>query len=115
VDEDTYPEFYRKSSDHVKGSNMETPEPFCVGHIKTIFARTNDDLVPSRDIWIRVNKFYRPENTHRGPTLGQQMDLNMLYWSEEGEYLHCTVYAEHLKYAVWCQPFISQHCECINT
>ncbi|XP_069697598.1 DNA (cytosine-5)-methyltransferase 1-like isoform X2 [Periplaneta americana] len=83
VNEDIYPEFYRKSSDHVKGSNMETPEPFCIGHIVTIFTKTNDELVASRDIWIRVKKFYRPENTHRGPSLRQQVDLNMLYWSDE--------------------------------
>jgi DNA (cytosine-5)-methyltransferase 1 len=97
VDEDVYPEFYRKSSEHVKGSNVETPEPFCVGHIKTIFTKTNNDLIASWDIWIRVNKFYRPENTHRGPSLSQQVDLNMLYWSEEGKYLqvHCAVCTQH--------------------
>ncbi|KAJ9600521.1 hypothetical protein L9F63_026341, partial [Diploptera punctata] len=83
VDEDIYPEFYRKSSDHVKGSNMETPDPFCIAHINTIFTKTQMELVASRDIHIRVNKMYRPENTHRGPSLSQQVDLNMLYWSDE--------------------------------
>lgn len=93
MDEELYPEFYRKSTDHVKGSNVETPEPFCVGHIKTIFIKSTDNVTAFSDIWIRVNKLYRPENTHRGPSLSQQVDLNMLYWSEEGKYciaLPCT-------------------------
>lgn len=93
MDEDLYPEFYRKSTDHVKGSNVETPEPFCIGHIKTIFIKSTDNVTAFSDMWIRVNKLYRPENTHRGPSLSQQVDLNMLYWSEEGKYciaLPCT-------------------------
>ncbi|XP_076161949.1 DNA methyltransferase 1a [Ptiloglossa arizonensis] len=83
VDENTYPEFYRKSSDHIKGSNFDTPDPFCIGCINTIYANTNDILVSSSDINIKVNKLYRPENTHRDPTLMEQADLNMLYWSDE--------------------------------
>lgn len=86
MDEEIYPEFYRKSTDHVKGSNVETPEPFCVGHIKTIFIKSTANVTAFSDIWIRVNKFYRPENTHRGPSLSEQVDLNMLYWSDEGKY-----------------------------
>lgn len=84
VDEDMYPEFYRKSSDHIKGSNFDTPDPFCIGYINKIFANTNDILVPPSDINITVNKLYRPENTHRSSTLMEQADLNMVYWSNEG-------------------------------
>ncbi|XP_061936653.1 DNA (cytosine-5)-methyltransferase PliMCI-like isoform X1 [Apis cerana] len=83
VDEDMYPEFYRKSSDHIKGSNFDTPDPFCIGYINKIFANTNDMLVPPSDINIMVNKLYRPENTHRSSTLMEQADLNMVYWSNE--------------------------------
>ena len=81
-----YPEFYRKSSDHVKGSNVETPSPFCIGHIKSICAKKHLGLVNGKDVYICVNKFYRPENTHRGPSLSQQADLNMIYWSAEGKF-----------------------------
>ncbi|CAK9832323.1 DNA (cytosine-5)-methyltransferase PliMCI [Anthophora retusa] len=83
VDEDMYPEYYRKSSDHVKGSNYDTPEPFHIGYINAIYAKTNNKLVASSDIWIKINKTYRPENTHKGLTLIQQVDLNMVYWSDE--------------------------------
>lgn len=79
-----YPEYYRKSSDHVKGSNYDTPEPFHIGYINAIYATTNNKLVASSDIWIKINKMYRPENTHKGLTLMQQVDLNMVYWSDEG-------------------------------
>ncbi|XP_076753512.1 DNA (cytosine-5)-methyltransferase PliMCI [Xylocopa sonorina] len=83
ADEDMYPEYYRKSSDHVKGSNYDTPEPFHIGYINSIYAKTNNQLVASSDIWIKINKMYRPENTHKGLTLMQQVDLNMVYWSDE--------------------------------
>lgn len=86
VDEDMYPEFYRKSSEHVKGSNYDTPEPFNVGHIDAIYASTTDKLVSSGEIWITVTKLYRPENTHKGLNLMEQADLNMLYWSNEGKF-----------------------------
>ncbi|KAL2747796.1 DNA (cytosine-5)-methyltransferase PliMCI isoform X1 [Vespula maculifrons] len=83
VDEDMYPEYYRKSSEHVKGSNYDTPEPFHIGYINTIYVTTTNKLVASSDIWIKVNKLYRPENTHKGLNLMHQADLNMLYWSDE--------------------------------
>nr|XP_034181295.1 DNA (cytosine-5)-methyltransferase 1-like isoform X2 [Osmia lignaria] len=83
VDEDIYPEFYRKYSDHVKGSNLDTPKPFCLGYINTIYASTNDMIVSPAEINIKVNKLYRPENTHRDVSLMEQVDLNMVYWSDE--------------------------------
>ncbi|KOC65410.1 DNA (cytosine-5)-methyltransferase 1 [Habropoda laboriosa] len=83
VDEDMYPEFYRKSSDHVKGSNFDTPDPFCVAYINEIYASVNDMIVSPSDIYIKVNKLYRPENTHRDHALMEQADLNMVYWSDE--------------------------------
>ena len=79
-----YPEFYRKSSDHIKGSNFDTPDPFCIGYINTIYANTNDLLVSPCDVNIKINKLYRPEDTHRDSTLMEQADLNMVYWTDEG-------------------------------
>ncbi|XP_076291228.1 DNA methyltransferase 1a [Lasioglossum baleicum] len=83
VDEDTYPEYYRKSSDYNKGSNYDTPDPFCIGYINTIYATTSDVIVLPSDINIKVNKLYRPENTHKDSTSVEQVDLNMVYWSDE--------------------------------
>ncbi|XP_076670133.1 DNA methyltransferase 1a [Andrena cerasifolii] len=83
VDDNMYPEFYRKSSDHIKGSNFDTPDPFCIGYINTIYANTNDLIVPPCDINIKINKLYRPEDTHRESTLMEQTDLNMVYWTDE--------------------------------
>lgn len=37
------------------------------------------------DVMVKVAKFYRPENTHRGIGASFQADLNLIYWSEEGE------------------------------
>ncbi|XP_076648177.1 DNA methyltransferase 1a isoform X2 [Halictus rubicundus] len=83
VDEDTYPEFYRKSSDYNKGSNYDTPDPFCIGYINMIYATTNDVIVSPSDINIKVNKLYRPENTHKDSISVEQADINMVYWSDE--------------------------------
>ncbi len=83
-DEDLYPEYYRKSSDHIKGSNEETPDPFCIGHISGIFSHSKEKHMSASEIFLRVNKFYRPENTHKGFSAAHQLDLNMLYWSDEG-------------------------------
>ena len=34
-DEEEYPEKYRKT-DMIKGSNSDTPDPFCIGHVVSI-------------------------------------------------------------------------------
>lgn len=85
VDEDMYPEFYRKVSEKAKFSNVDTPEPFHIGYINAIYASTTDLIVSPSDIYIKVNKLYRPENTHRDVTLMEQADLNMVYWSDESK------------------------------
>jgi len=86
VDEDIYPEFYRKVSDQKTNfSNIDTPEPFHIGYINMIYATTTDLIVSPSDIYIKVNRMYRPENTHRDLTLMEQSDLNMVYWSDEGK------------------------------
>ena len=61
VDEDIYPEAYRKTK-YVKGSNACCPEPFRVVRIMEIFVRTSTlaqaDMA-IRDIKLKLNKFYR--------------------------------------------------------
>uniref|UniRef100_A0A672RPM9 DNA (cytosine-5)-methyltransferase n=1 Tax=Sinocyclocheilus grahami TaxID=75366 RepID=A0A672RPM9_SINGR len=107
VDEDLYPEYYRKSSDYIKGSNLDAPKPFRIGRIKEIFCNKRSDGKPDRmDPKLRLYKFYRPENTHKGPKGAYHSDINQLYWSDEevtvnmAEVLgRCQVeYAEDLAY-----------------
>lgn len=76
MEKDLYPEYYRKNADSVKGSNLETPEPFHLGLIEEI-------IDSSSELQVKVRKLYRPENTHLGMTKSYHYDLNMLYWSEE--------------------------------
>ncbi|XP_063239030.1 DNA (cytosine-5)-methyltransferase PliMCI-like [Bacillus rossius redtenbacheri] len=83
VDEDMYPEVYRKSSDRIKGSNVDTPEPFCIGYISTMYTLSDESLVPVQKVYLKVNKMYRPENTCKGASFCQQADLNLLFWSDE--------------------------------
>ena len=35
-------------------------------------------------LYVKVKKFYRPENTQRWETLSRSSDINKLYWSDEG-------------------------------
>ncbi|CAI9739711.1 DNA (cytosine-5)-methyltransferase 1-like [Octopus vulgaris] len=106
-DDDAYTEAYRKSSDYIKGSNEYVPQPFHIGRITEIFCRkvSNSRLMDLTDIKIKITKFYRPENTHKGPAASYQADLNVLYWSNEEVTVdfktvsgRCTVvYSENLK------------------
>ncbi|XP_047387721.1 DNA (cytosine-5)-methyltransferase 1 isoform X2 [Sciurus carolinensis] len=84
VDEDLYPEHYRKYSDYIKGSNLDAPEPYRIGRIKEIFCTKKSNGKPNEaDIKIRLNKFYRPENTHKSTSASYHADINLLYWSDE--------------------------------
>ncbi|KAJ8798184.1 hypothetical protein J1605_016817 [Eschrichtius robustus] len=84
VDEALYPEHYRKYSDYIKGSNLDAPEPYRIGRIKEIFCVKKSNGRPNEtDIKIRVNKFYRPENTHKSTPASYHADINLLYWSDE--------------------------------
>ncbi|XP_023241204.1 DNA (cytosine-5)-methyltransferase 1-like [Centruroides sculpturatus] len=82
IDEDLYPEFYRKS-EYIKGSNLDAPEPFRIGRIVNIYKLCKGKLADKFDIKFKVNKFYRPENTHRQRKANYHLDLNLLYYSEE--------------------------------
>lgn len=84
VDEDLFPEHYRKYSDYIKGSNLDAPEPYRIGRIKEIFCTKKTNGKPNEaDIKIRLNKFYRPENTHKSTPASYHSDINLLYWSDE--------------------------------
>ncbi|KAL1781550.1 DNA (cytosine-5)-methyltransferase 1 [Sigmodon hispidus] len=83
VDETLYPEHYRKYSDYIKGSNLDAPEPYRIGRIKAIHCGMKNGKANEADIKIRLNKFYRPENTHRSISATYHSDINLLYWSEE--------------------------------
>uniref|UniRef100_T1JNW9 Cytosine-specific methyltransferase n=1 Tax=Strigamia maritima TaxID=126957 RepID=T1JNW9_STRMM len=82
VDEEMYPEYYRKSKIAGKG---HIQEPFCVGHVETIYCRSTglSQLVEPKDVKIRIKKMYRPENTHEGVSASFHSDFNLLYWSNE--------------------------------
>eukprot|EP00794_Sanderia_malayensis_P016015 gene16015-17632_t len=82
-DEEEYPEYYRKGSDHIKGSNLDVPEPFRIAKILSIFKKKNAFGQGEDDILLRVQKFYRPENTHKGLSGAFHNDLNLVYWSNE--------------------------------
>ena len=59
MDEELYPEAYRKS-DYVKGSNDEVPEPFRIACIVKITLRSGfSKSISPEDIRLTVNKFYR--------------------------------------------------------
>lgn len=60
VDDDIYPEAYRKT-EYVKGSNEACPEPYRIGRIEQIFCKksASSSLVNVSEVKIRVRKFYR--------------------------------------------------------
>uniref|UniRef100_S4RAY1 DNA (cytosine-5-)-methyltransferase 1 n=1 Tax=Petromyzon marinus TaxID=7757 RepID=S4RAY1_PETMA len=57
IDEEVHPEYYRKSSDYIKGSNLDAPEPYRVGRISQIFCNKRNNR--ETDIKFKINKFYR--------------------------------------------------------
>lgn len=59
MDENLYPEHYRKYSDYIKGSNLDAPEPYRIGRIKAIHCGKKNGKANEADIKIRLNKFYR--------------------------------------------------------
>lgn len=60
VNENLYPEHYRKYSDYIKGSNLDAPEPYRIGRIKEIHCgKKKGGKVNEADIKIRLYKFYR--------------------------------------------------------
>ncbi|KAL4707840.1 hypothetical protein ACJJTC_001786 [Scirpophaga incertulas] len=81
VDEDIYTEYYRKTDNYLRGSNVDTVEPFCVGYIAAVIGHSDGPLIVPQDIYLKVYILYRPENT--SSRFPQHEDLNILYWSDE--------------------------------
>ncbi|CAK8688847.1 unnamed protein product [Clavelina lepadiformis] len=79
LDEDEYPEYYRKST-YVKGSNELVAKPFRIARIISIYCPASSK---SDNVKLKVTKFYRPENTHKSLKSTYYSDLNLLYWSDE--------------------------------
>ena len=59
VDEDLFPEYYRKSSDYIKGSNLDAPKPFRIGRIKEIFCHRRNGKPDMSEVKLRIYKLYR--------------------------------------------------------
>ncbi|XP_011402705.2 PREDICTED: DNA (cytosine-5)-methyltransferase 1-like isoform X1 [Amphimedon queenslandica] len=83
-DESEYPEKYRKVSDYVKGSNIDSPSPFQIGQVLEIFSKSlGGKLIDNNKIvHIKLRMYYRPQDTHKGDEATAQYDLNLLYWSD---------------------------------
>nr|QNQ79147.1 DNA (cytosine-5)-methyltransferase 1 [Phenacoccus solenopsis] len=79
LDEDRYPEMYRKQIDRTKFE--EVAEPFNIGYIVSIHSEKR--CKSASDIFLTVKKFYRPQDTHLDEDTVKHLDLNLLYWSEE--------------------------------
>ncbi|VFV40814.1 low quality protein: dna [Lynx pardinus] len=78
VDKDLYPKHYWKYSDYIKSSNLDAPEAYQIGQIKKIFCIKKSNGSPNEtDIKIRINKFYRPENTHKSTLASYHADINL--------------------------------------
>ncbi|XP_063536239.1 DNA (cytosine-5)-methyltransferase 1-like [Cydia strobilella] len=80
VDESIYTEYYRKSDNNLRGSNIDTGEPFCVGHIAAVVARGDQRLVAPQDILLKVRLLLRPENVLPE---ARHSDLNLVYWTDD--------------------------------
>ena len=78
-----YTEKYRKT-ETIKGSNLDTPEPFCIGYVVGVscVGIINKRLSPT-EVRLKVVKMYRPGNTHLGAEAAFRSDWNMVYWSNE--------------------------------
>lgn len=80
IDEEIYPEYYRKS-DVGRGIVIDSPDPFRIGRILSIRAPSNAFKPPAEKVLLRIEVFYRPENTHLGQTALENSDINLLYWT----------------------------------
>lgn len=71
VDEELHPEHYRKYSEYIKGSNLDAPDPYRVGRIKSIFCSLRSNGKPNEaDIKLNIYKFYRCLHGGGGPKSG---------------------------------------------
>jgi DNA (cytosine-5)-methyltransferase 1 len=84
-DENEYPEKYRKVSDYIKGSNSDAPEPFQIAQLCEIYTKSSVSKLidDEKTVYVKVRMYYRPQNTHKEVSATEQVDLNLLYWSDE--------------------------------
>lgn len=73
---------YRKARERKFRKGEEVVEPFDIGYIVSI--RSTKKPKSAKDILLSVKKFYRPQNTHLDEHITKRLDLNLLYWSDEG-------------------------------
>ena len=74
-DESLYSEYYRKR-DSVETNNNDATDPFNVVIVKRIFKDFGH--------WkIKVQVFYRPEDTHQGASASESSYYNELYWTDQ--------------------------------
>lgn len=78
IDENIYPEKYRKTTKHVKGSNFKTPDPLVVARI----IKFKEDGMKGDKIKLKVGLFYRPENL-KAKCQEKEASIFQLYWSED--------------------------------
>ncbi|XP_065218148.1 DNA (cytosine-5)-methyltransferase PliMCI-like isoform X2 [Planococcus citri] len=81
VDEERYPEHYRKDKERRYSRPIEDVHPFDIGYIMSIEStkRTRNP----ENITLIVKKLYRPENTHLDEHIMKHLDLNLVYWTDE--------------------------------
>ncbi|KAL0267696.1 UNVERIFIED_CONTAM: hypothetical protein PYX00_009890 [Menopon gallinae] len=77
ADERIYPEIYRKGKEI--DSAEECPEPFKIAYVKKIYGKSEGK---QKKLYLKVNKFYRPEDTGLMKD-SSHLDLHLLFWSEE--------------------------------
>ncbi|XP_050436702.1 DNA (cytosine-5)-methyltransferase PliMCI-like [Adelges cooleyi] len=79
VDEDEYPEYYRKTLENtMRGSNENTPDPFEIAEILAIYTLDND----KKNARLIVRRMYRSEKIPI-EDFAKNTDMNLLLWSEE--------------------------------
>jgi hypothetical protein len=79
IDEDKYPELYRKKN-KIKGSNEYTSKPFQIGLLEDITASDREGKIAVK---LSIRKLYRPEDTHMSASEVFATDNNLLFWSDD--------------------------------
>ena len=75
MDEEKYPEYYRKPVEYVKGSNYDVPEPFKIGNLSLNTLKEKRNEIKDREICFE----YRT-NWERPPS------FLLVTWEENNRY-----------------------------
>ncbi|KAL3272241.1 hypothetical protein HHI36_022724 [Cryptolaemus montrouzieri] len=73
---DLYPEHYRKVAENLRGSNLDTSDPFIIARIEEINYKEKGDTK------LKVRIFFRPQHTRGSIHLVYETALNYVYWTE---------------------------------